>query len=516
MQRTHEVNRRSSFARACFTALTACFVVSMPMATEGSLGSAGTGTVVAYPNYKVAVLLVTYPDNPTKPTRDDHAGVWTGDYLNQVLFTNANSMAAYFAAESAGRVSVTGQVFDNAGRWYQVSRPVEQSGRCEWSSYFHDVFAAADADVDFSQFNSVMIFTPTITCASGGTATSGFVPDANQWYGVTVMNSSLNTYPHHELGHLMRLGHANSWQCKPPGILTGTNCKEYEYGDRYGIMGASSRMLSLPAPQKEYLGWFSPGEEVAVTSDGDYTIQNYETSGSVPKVLKIPKARDASGNVTEWYYLEYRQPIGFDYVVNTPTIQELGVPNGILVHVGSADASQNAVSTLLDMTPGSTPSGLDIFKPALQLGSSYSDPVAGVSFGMLSRSSKATTIRVRFSSASLCQRVNPTATIKVVKGVGKPGQEFRYDVTVKNPSVLCGPLSMEFRPLKVPSGWKVTIDKQKKKTVNITSGQTQKFVVRVTAPRKVKYQKYYITLEARHAKQPAVKKAVMVKPVVKR
>jgi M6 family metalloprotease-like protein len=491
-------------------------MVALPNVTVASSGSASAGTVVAYPNYKVAALLVTYPDNPTKPTRDDHAGVWTRDYLDQVLFTNAKSMAAYFAAESAGRVSVTGQVFDNGGQWYQVSRPVERNGRCDWTPYFRDVFAAADADVDFSQFNSVMIFTPTIDCASGGTATSGYVPETNQWYGVTVMNSSLNTYPHHELGHLMRLGHANSWQCDPPGILTGTNCKEYEYGDRYGIMGASSRMLSLPAPQREFLGWFSAGEEVEVASDGDYTIQNYETTSLVPKVLKIPKARDAAGNVTEWYYLEYRQPIGFDYVVNTPTIHELGVPNGILVRMGFADASRNAISTLLDMTPGSTPSGLDIFKPALQLGSSYSDPVAGVSFGMLSRTAKATTIRVRFSAASLCQRNAPTATIKVMKGIAKPGQEFRYDVTVKNPSILCGSLPMEFRPLKVPSGWSVTIDKQKKKTVNIVSGQTQKFVVRVTAPKKAKYQKYYITLEARQAKQPTLKRAVVVKPVVKR
>ena len=493
-----------------------CFALLSPVPAAASSGSAGAGAVVAYPNYKVAVLLVTYPDNPTKPTRDDHAGVWTGDYLDQVLFTNANSMSAYFAAESAGRVSVTGQVFDNAGQWYQVSRPVERSGRCDWSPYFNEVFTAADADVDFSQFNSVMIFTPMITCASGGTATSGLVPDANQWYGVTVMNSSLNTYPHHELGHLMRLGHANSWECDPPGILTGTNCKEYEYGDRFGIMGASSRMLSLPAPQKEFLGWFSPGEVVTVASDGDYTIQNYETNGPVPKVLKIPKARDASGNITEWYFLEYRQPIGFDYVVNTPTIQELGVPNGILVHVGSADSSQNAISTLLDMTPGSTPSGLDIFKPALQLGSGYSDPVAGVSFGMLSRNAKATTIRVRFSAASLCERKVPTVSAKVVKNTGRAGQELRYDVTVKNASVLCGQNSFELRTLKIPAGWKVTIDRAKKKTAILTSGQSQKFVVRLIAPRGSQLKRYSVTLEARMVKKPTLKKVFPLQPRVVR
>ncbi len=472
-------------------------------------------TVDAYPNYKIAVILVTFPDNPPKTSVGSNE-VWTKSSINGVLFSNANSMSAFFKETSEGAVSVTGSVFDNSGKWYTIDRPQAVTGSCDWSTYFTDAMQATDTDIDYTQFNTVMVFSPKIDCATGGLATSMPVPDTNgEYYGVAEIDGVLGTYPHHELGHLIGFGHANSWQCNPPGIMSGTNCREEEYADRYNIMGASSRMLELSAPQKEHFGWLKPEELKEVSANGDYTIQTYELSGTKPKVLKIPQARNADGTVSSWYYLEYRQPIGYDNVLNKPTLQELGVPNGALVHVGSSEGFGYA-SKLLDMTPGSLPGGRDIFEPALQLGSSYSDSVAGVSFGVLSRNATSMTIRVRFSAATLCEWKAPTVTAKAIKNSGKRGQELRYDLTVKNNSTLCGKQAIDLRTSKLPSGWKVTIDKATKKSISVVPGQSQKVTVRLTSPKNAKFPKYNVQIESKMKLKANLKKIATLQLTVKR
>lgn len=476
--------------------------------------SSAAEPVVAYPNYKIAVIMVTFSDNPAKPTIDGTKNELTKAYVNGALFTNANSMAAFYASASRGRVSITGEVFDNAGQWYTITRPLLNAEGCDWTEFFRETIRAANADIDFSQFNQVMLISPRHGCSTGGITASEVVPDTNgATYSVIDVSGSFGRIPDHELGHTMHLGHANSWECKAPGILVGKACAEYEYADRFNVMGVSPRMLQPTGWHKEYLGWLAPEEITTASTDGDYVLQTYESSNLLPKVLKIPQAWDAAGVVTNWYYLEYRQPVGFDNIVRTPTIQELGVPNGVLVHVIPA-YNPRVTTTLLDMTPGSLP-GRDIFDPALPLGYSYTDAQAKVSFGVVARTATSMTIRVKFGAASLCVPKAPTVTVKSVKGFGKPGQELRYELTVKNNSVLCGKQSLEVLTRKAPAGWKVTIDKKSKNAVSVLSGQTQKFTVRLTSPKKAKYQKYAFTLEARLAKKPANKKAIVLKPAIR-
>jgi hypothetical protein len=426
-------------------------------------------------------------------------------------------MAAYFARESAGAMSVSGDVYDHNGAWYTVDRPIADGDSCNWNTFFPAVMTAADADIDFSRYNAIMIFTPQYTCDSGGLATTySNVPDTGgQTYHLAIINGTLNTYPHHELGHIIGWGHANSWQCDPPGVLTGTNCRMVEYGDRYGLMGASSRMLSLPAPLKEHLGWLQPSEITTVSASGGYKINMYEQTGTGPKVLKIPQARDPAGNVTSWYYLEYRQPVGFDNVPNKPTLQELGVPNGILVHLGPV-TDESMTTTLLDMTPGSSPGGRDIFEPALPTGFAYTDKTAGVGFGAVSRTSTTITIRVKFGAKSLCVRHAPSITTKAIKGSGRPGQQLRYTVTVKNRDVLCGRRSIELRTISKPVGWTTLINKKTAASAVIISGASATFDVRITSSKQAVRKTYNVVLEARHKAAPTIKTRTTLKPAVTR
>ncbi|MFH0805252.1 MAG: hypothetical protein V1916_03605 [Patescibacteria group bacterium] len=494
--------------------------VFIPAANAGYVPfNPGSNYLEAFPNYKVAAIMVTFSDNPAKPAQDSSTQPWTKQYVNGVLFSNTYSVAAYYTEVSGGEVSVSGSVFDNNGAWYTVPRPATVNGDCDWSSYFGDAVAAADADIDFTQYNSIMVFSPQKTCAAEGLATYYAVPEAgSRLYGIIDINGRMGSTPHHELAHLMGLGHANSWQCDAPGIVTGTNCRNVEYGDRYNIMGATgSRTLLLTAQQLENYGWLPAADVVTVSTSNDYTIRAYQSRGTLPRVLKIPQARDSSGNVTSWYYLEYRQPIGFDKVtINySPTVQQLGVPNGVLVHMGNSTGDRFS-STLLDMTPGSMPGGRDIFEPALPLGYSYSDPAAGVSFGVLSRDANKMTIRVKFNPKSLCILYTPAVSVKELTGTGRPGQELRYEVTVRNRSVLCGKQNYELRTLAGLKGWTVTVDKQKTSVLSIVSGQTRTYDVRVTSPKNSKYQKYALTLEARWTQQPSYKTAVVLRPVIAR
>lgn len=473
----------------------------------------------AFPNYKVAVILVTFTDNPTKPKIYGTKNPWTKNFVTGELFSNTYSMASYFTEVSNGEVSVTGDVFDNNGSWYVIDTPAtETDGDCDWTSYFGDAIAAADADIDYTQYNTIMVLSRQKLCGAEGLASHTPVPEAgNVRYGIVDINGNMGSNPHHELAHLMGLAHANSWQCDPPAVINGTNCREVEYADHYNIMGATgSRSLLLTAQQRENYGWLPPADVITVTQSKDFTIYPYQLAGVGPKVLKIPQARDANGDVTSWYYLEYRQSIGFDNVTGyIPTMQQLGVPNGVLVHMGNSTGTRFS-STILDMTPGSQRGGMDIYDPALPLGSSYSDPVAGVSFGVLARNASAMAIRVRFTGESLCEWKAPSVTAKAIKSIGKPGQELSFNVTVKHNSVLCGGRTAELRVTNLPKGWAATVNKKKSATAVIVSGQTQTFVVRLTSPKKTKYQKFTATVEARMVKKPTLKSTAKLTSLIRR
>ncbi len=473
-----------------------------------------TGVVDAYPDFRIATITVTFPDHPAIPTIEGTTNPWTKAYVDGVMFSNTDSMAAFYSVLSGQRMTVTGDVYDRQGQWYEIPRPATINGVCDWGSYFDDAVAAADADIDYTRYNAVFVFAPHMECSTGGKSYSVVAPDTGgQWYLAASIDGSMGSTPHHELGHLVGMDHANSWQCDPPGVLTGTNCRSEEYADRFSVMGVSSRMLYPATPHLENLGWISSTDVQVVTTDGDYLLRPYETDGSLPRALKIPQTADpVTGAVTSWYYLEYRQAIGFDNIPRTPTIQELGVTNGVLVHLGSGEGAY-ITTTLLDMTPGSL-GKRDIFDPALPLGSSYTDPAAGVSFGVLSRSSTAMTIRVKFGGTSLCQQGKPTVTRTIIKGKAKRGGELRYQISVKNNDILCGNQAFVLRTTKKDPGWTATFEKKTVLPFDLLPGQKKTFAVRIGVPSKTKLGRHGLTFEARQKQYPVLKKSITIQPTV--
>ena len=97
--------------------------------------------------------------------------------------------------------------------------------------------------------------------------------------------------------------------------------------------------------------------------------------GTAPKALKI-----ARGTTGQSFFVELRRPVGWDANLYR---------TGVFIHLASD--SQPDSSTLLDMTPGTSPLSDDAF---LDVGKSFTDPVSGVTLTTLSVSSTSATIMV--------------------------------------------------------------------------------------------------------------------------
>jgi hypothetical protein len=161
--------------------------------------------------------------------------------------------------------------------------------------------------------------------------------------------------------------------CSPETL--GANCTDYEYGDTVDIMG-SSTSAHYNAFQKERLGWLNNRVStpiLTVERSGTYILNPFESVESKVICLKILKSVDPDTGYKTWYYVEYRQPIGFDSYLSGYG----NVTNGILVHYGT-EFNLNS-SYLLDMNPGTGESQYWEWQdPALIEGQSFHDHDAGM------------------------------------------------------------------------------------------------------------------------------------------
>ena len=209
----------------------------------------------------------------------------------------------------------------------------------------------------------------------------------------------------HELGHNFTLWHAGSLYC--PGQSIGSNCvgnySVNEYGDPFDVMG-NVYPGHFNAMQKSKLNWL-PAGSVKTHSSGtaSYTLSPLESPGQATYAVKIPAASNRT------YWIEYRQPIGFDGGFSS---------NGAQVRVASpfefpctncgADDTE-----MLDMSLG-TPANFG--DGALLPGQSYTDSQNGITLNVTSvvpGSNGSLTLSVSIggataTSTSLTSSLNPS------------------------------------------------------------------------------------------------------------
>ena len=409
------------------------------LASGGSVTTTSTATTSStapLPNtfgaQSTAVILVNFQDAPTNQP-------WTPAQVQGAIFGSSGA-SGFLQEASYGQTWLTGNVFG----WYTIPQSSTTCNSVLIASYGNS--AATAAGVNLSSYTHyVYVFPYDSVCGWGGAAQIG---GTEAWVNGTLDTKTFT----HELGHNLGLYHSHGLFCGLGYSGSPTACSYSEYGDLIDTMGEIGHYNAF---QKERLGWLNHGVSPPITtvsSSGTYTIDLYETAGTNPKGLKILKSTDPTAGQT-WYYVEYRQQIGFDSsFYNCSGCTTLNFYQGVTVHMGTPSNPNS--SDLLDMTPGS--STYDLNDAALVPGASYADPNAGVT--ITTEWVNATNAGVNVTLTTPCTHANPTVAISPTLGpavqAGTPAS-FTVSVT-NNDNSVCSSSSFNLAAT-VASGWSAAV-----------------------------------------------------------
>lgn len=349
---------------------------------------------------RLAVLLVKFAEGATEP--------YTVAQAQGVTFTNANSVANYFAEESYGLMSTTGDVFG----YYTISI---NTATCDYTDIGNKARAAATAaGVNLSGYTQIQyVHTYLASCGWSGLA---YVPGRDSW-----LNQALNLrVSSHELSHNYGVHHAATWSCTEGGVRVAiaantANCAMSEYGDPFSVMGAASTRHTHNQ-QLASMGWITGGNLQTITSAGTYTIGAAENvNATSPRGVRISR-----GNGT-WFYLELRQPFGTYFDNFGPSDP---VVNGVSIRV-SNDWTTIVQSKLLDTTPATS-----TFSDApLGVGASFYDPLSGVSVTTVSVAGGVATVNVAWGADSVAPS---TPANPQVAATGASTARFTWSASTDN------------------------------------------------------------------------------------
>ncbi len=322
--------------------------------------------------FNTLVIMVNFQDQPT-------AQPFTSAAVQDVVFNQTN---AWDLENSFQNTSLTG----NVAGWFTIA---VNSTSCDMSTIKTDAQAAAQSAgyslANYSRFIYLM------SSNSGCSAWWGWATIGGSDVWINGMYQFAAHVVAHEMGHNFGLYHSHTVDCGTSVVCASGTFSEY--GDWIDVMGAPSYTQAghFNSFQKERLGWLNSGNEppiTTVTSSGTYQIGPYEGQNSVVKALKILQSSSSSS----YYYVEYRQPVGFDSFLSGYS----DILGGVVVHLASPSNSNS--SDLLDMTPSSPSSFND---PALVVGQSYKDSTAGVTITPISASSTGASVQVTFGQSTV-------------------------------------------------------------------------------------------------------------------
>ncbi|OGE02630.1 hypothetical protein A2196_00100, partial [Candidatus Curtissbacteria bacterium RIFOXYA1_FULL_41_14] len=432
---------------------------------------------------RLAVILVNFQDDTSQPV--------TKAQVQNVLTTEVDP---YYREASYNKFSVPSDVFG----WYTL--PINFT--CDMYLIRAEALRAADPDINFQNYKHVMYaFRGISSCGYGGIAggTETF-PSANIDYTspdgeITVTHawmsaqnqSNIAHIAAHELGHNLNsgvnfIGEGWAWDCGNEAIGVPTSCNSIVYGDLFDVMG-SSQLGHFNAHHKEKMGWFDSANIITATTSGTYTIEPLETAGSGPKIIKIPRDKNDSGETESWLYLEFRKIFGFDSSnYNFWLTYSPNPTNGVLIHYNkpvylSSGRIYNYYSYLLDATPQSQTSNevYDRSDSALEVGRTFTDSAAGVNVSVLAKTADSLTVQVT-TGVPQCTRVNPTVAISPSSQSSAPGDSLNYTVTVTNNDSNCPDTTFSLSS-SIPTGWTASLSANE---LTIGSGSSQTATLNVT------------------------------------
>ncbi|MBI2781231.1 MAG: hypothetical protein HYX55_05490 [Chloroflexi bacterium] len=343
------------------------------LAVGGNKADASVQTVAAASTgaKKLAVLLLKFADTDPEP--------YTVAQAQGVIFGNSNSVANYFAEESYGQMTVTGDVFG----YFVIS---VNTAACDYTDVGNKArAAAAAAGIDLSTYTQIQYVHNALPCGWSGLA---YVPGRDSW-----LNQALGLrVSAHELSHNYGVHHASTMSCTVGGVrvtlsANAADCTSSEYGDPFSVMGSASTRHTH-SQQLASMGWITGGNLQTITTGGNYTIGAAENvNASAPRGVRVPR-----GNGT-WFYLELRQPFGtqFDnFGGSDPAV------TGVAIRI-SYDWTTIVQSQLLDTTPATS----TYADAPLQPGNSFFDPLSGVTITTVSVTGGVATVNVSWGPDSI-------------------------------------------------------------------------------------------------------------------
>lgn len=333
---------------------------------------------------KVAVVMFNFKNDRSQP--------YNSQELRELTFTNPDSPNALFREQSFNKVGFTGirradgDVFGS----YAIDKTNQgcQANAHEWTNSANA--AARSKGVDLAPYDHIIYAFPKSDCNASAFAELG---GKRIW-----LNGNLQEYgsgrPYvisHELGHNFGMGHANSYVCRDGAgahVAISDNCQSQEYGDLYDIMGYGLRAHANNIYKASNI-WFEKPNVKTVTSSGSYTLSPVEKTSSGTQLLRVPAERDQNGAPRTYYYLEYRQPVGFDDNLGAAAYA------GVMVRRG-AGFGNNYGTDLIDTTP-ETHSHTDA---PLNVGKVFTDAARGVTIKTTAASASGTSVRVDIAQSS--------------------------------------------------------------------------------------------------------------------
>src|SRR6266508_2075574 len=356
----------------------------------GASGAETDMNALATTTNSVLVILANF-NNTAAPS-------YPATQAQQVMATNTYSVANSYSDASYGQ-----QLLNVTVTSVWITMNMAKPSNCPWSTIGSNAEAAAlAAGYNASSYNFVVYLFPNLSvCGWAGLAYVGFPHKA--WInGTGAFSTQVVT---HEMGHNFGLLHAGSLNCG--AVSMGGSCGVAEYGDPFDTMG-NSHAMHFNAQQKALLNWI-PASSVKTHTSGsvNYTLDPLESPSGSVYAIKIPTA---SANRTYW--LEFRQPIGFDSQSN-PAANFSWPSNGAQIRVASPFewSSGSDDTEIVDMTPGSAGGFGD---SALVVGQSYLDSTYGINVIVTGASASALTVSVTTAggaatTTTLASSANPSS-----------------------------------------------------------------------------------------------------------
>ncbi|EPT9252818.1 Ig-like domain-containing protein [Vibrio alginolyticus] len=429
------------------------------------------------------VMLLNFKENPNEqPLSKAEA--------NHLVFDTVDD---FYRENSFGQTWFSGQVVG----WYTL--PVSNQ-ICDLSA----VREAADqkaisSGIDLGQYDRIVYMMTKTACSIAGSATMQGKP-SRAWINGNF--SAMNIA--HELGHNLGMRHSGALDCGDQPI--SDHCTRREYGDSYDVMGGSNGYINTF--QREQLGWLEgshAAKTIEVTQSGTYVIANYETQSSAPVTIKVPRGIDPTTGKKSWFYIEYRQSVGYDSFLDARSyiFYRGDVTDGIVIR--SALEGDERSSNLLHFKMGSEYYAItgsnDWYDPAMPVGDSYTDPLSGATINLNSANGTQAEVTVTLSGSEPgggmgnCTINAPSITAQAItKNSVLAGEDVQYQVSItNNDSIDCGTSTFNINTV-VPIGWQAS-DNQ----LTLASGDSGQAVVVVTSATETEAKNYSLSIQTQHS-----------------